>query len=111
LDIVSKYGESLRRPTLVGLIVFSIAMLFWLIQSNPLTMQPSIFDTTGLNRLANHTHVNSAIERSFTDFIPFIQPQIKNLSFPDYATKVMGIIILGLILISLRRKFERKFRH
>jgi hypothetical protein len=104
-------GESLRRPALVGLIVFSITLIFWLMQSNSLTSEPSIFDTKGFNRLANHTHVNIAIERSFTDFIPFIQTGTKFLSIPDYATRVMGFIVLGLVLIYLRRKFERRFRH
>jgi hypothetical protein len=36
---VSRYGESLWRPTLAGVVIEFLPTLFWLIQSNP-TLQP-----------------------------------------------------------------------
>ena len=59
------------------------------------------------------SNLQIAIERSLTNFLP-------NLSFGtesgagllDFAFKIVGgAVTFGLIIIALRRKFERKFRH
>lgn len=109
--LLAKYGESVGRPIYFGLLVFSISLFFWLMQLNPMTSQPSIFDISGLSMLHNRTHIDISIARTFTDFIPFLPMQIEQASSSDYVIKIFGTLAFGLSLLSLRRKFERRFRH
>lgn len=60
------------------------------------------------------THYEKALERSILNFIPLLPSsgtEIK-LGMIDYTFKILGgVVTFGLIIIALRRKFERKFRH
>jgi hypothetical protein len=38
---LSRYGESLLRPTLAGMVIIFLSTLFWLMQSNPI-VEPSL---------------------------------------------------------------------
>ena len=53
---LSRYGESIWRPTLAGLVIVFLSTLFWLIQINP-TDEPSLsrLNTVGI---ANATKIN-----------------------------------------------------
>ena len=61
----------------------------------------------------NYTRLEIAFTRSVTDFVPFLPPPPDvQLGLLDIAFKVLGgAAIFGLIIIALRRRFERKFRH
>jgi hypothetical protein len=68
---LSRYGESLFRPAIFAAAIFSFSVMYWLIQYNAATLQPSFIDT-GLTQLGNSTHVGKALERSIADSFPFL---------------------------------------
>jgi uncharacterized protein YjbI with pentapeptide repeats len=129
---LSRYGESLWRPTLAGLIIVFLSTLFWLMQSNPtlesslstIECNPNIISDATRNGTSafiglcehgsgNHTHWLKAAERSIADFIPLL-PLGSNIKVGiiDYVIKIVGgAVTFGLIAIALRRRFERRYRH
>ena len=81
---LSRYGESIWRPTAAGLVIVFLSTLFWLMQSNP-TVEPSLplFQTddatnnvtskfVGFDKFGEGAHWLKASERSITDFIPLL---------------------------------------
>jgi hypothetical protein len=121
----SRYGESIWRPTAIGVITVGLSTLFWLIQNDP-TAEPSytfigtehidtdtISNFINMTRLEvwNSTHLLKAFERSVADFIPLLSlPSNFKVGVIDYIVKIVGgALTFGLIIIALRRKFERKY--
>jgi uncharacterized protein YjbI with pentapeptide repeats len=106
---LSRYGESLFRPAVLGIMIVSLSILYWSMQSNPSTLQPSfIYD--GVSQLGNSTHLGKALERSVADSFPFLSLG-SAVVLQDYIIKSLSILSFGLLAIALRRKYERKFRH
>ena len=68
---LSRYGEDLLRPALIGVVVVFLSTLFWLIQNNP-THEPSFSHVVGFTQAGNSTHWLKAFERSFADFLPLL---------------------------------------
>jgi hypothetical protein len=122
---LSRYGESLLRPTLADMVIIFLSTLFWLMQSNP-TVEPSlpVFQTddatsnvtskfVGFDKFGEGAHWLKASERSIADFIPLL-PLGSNIEVGiiDYIIKIVGrAVTFGLIAIALRRRFERRYRH
>jgi uncharacterized protein YjbI with pentapeptide repeats len=119
---LSRYGESIWRPTLAGLVIVILSTLFWLTQSNA-TLQPSLLENnprhlntanfTGTANFTNINHLLKSFERSFAGFIPLLPMggDIK-VGVIDYLIKIVGgAVTFGLIAIALRRRFERRYRH
>jgi uncharacterized protein YjbI with pentapeptide repeats len=107
---LSRYGEDLLRPALIGLVVVFLSTLFWSIQANPIH-EPSFSHVVGLTQAGNGTHWLKAFERSFADFLPLLSlgSDIK-VGIVDYFIKIVGgVLTFGLLAIALRRKFERKY--
>jgi uncharacterized protein YjbI with pentapeptide repeats len=109
---LSRYGQSISRPVLFGIAIVLFSTLLWLTQQDPAARDYSITNVT-LPIVNNSNKLAIAFERSLTNFLP-------NLSFGtetgagllDFAFKIVGgAVTFGLIIIALRRKFERKFRH
>lgn len=109
---LSRYGQSFSRPALFGVGIVLLSTLLWLTQPDPTARDYSITNFT-LPVINNSSNLVTAFERSITNFLP-------NLSFGtetgagliDFAFKIVGgAVTFGLIIIALRRKFERKFRH
>jgi uncharacterized protein YjbI with pentapeptide repeats len=67
----------------------------------------------GFDKAANPYHLFKAIERSISDFIPFVPiPTDVKLGLFDYILKIIGgVVTFGLIIIALRRRYERKYYH
>jgi uncharacterized protein YjbI with pentapeptide repeats len=106
---VADYGEDLRKPAVLSLVIFFASTLYWLLQSNPATLEPSI-TVDGLNRLSDSGHIGKAIERSITDSLPFFT--LGNaVVLQDYIFKSFSLLSFAILAIPLRRRFERKFRH
>jgi hypothetical protein len=66
-----------------------------------------------LKNITNQAHLLKAFERSIADFIPLLPlgGDIK-VGVIDYVIKIVGgAVTFGLIVIALRRRFERKYRH
>ena len=108
---LSRYGENLLRPTLIGIAIVFGSTLFWLMQSNPYA-EPSLSHVTGFTQVvANHTQWQKAFERSFADFLPLLPLGSKiQVGLSDYVIKILGgALTFGFIAIALRRKFERKY--
>jgi uncharacterized protein YjbI with pentapeptide repeats len=108
---LSRYGENLLRPTLIGMAIIFGSTLFWLMQSNPYA-EPSLSHVIGLTQVvANHTQWQKAFERSFADFLPLLPLGSKiQMGLSDYVIKILGgALTFGFIAIALRRKFERKY--
>jgi len=116
----STYGESILKPTIIGIITIGLSTLFWLTQSNP-TLQPSfsennpsssnISNFTWTANFTNLDHLIKSFERSFAGFIPLLPmgSDIK-VGIIDYIIKIVGgALTFGLLAIALRRKFERKY--
>jgi uncharacterized protein YjbI with pentapeptide repeats len=109
---LSKYGESISRPTLIGAITILLSTLFWVTQSNP-TLEPNSTTSTfvGFENAVNGTQWLKAFERSFADFLPLLSlgGDIK-VGIIDYIIKIVGgALTFGLLIIAFRRKFERKY--
>ena len=68
---LSRYGENLLRPTLVGIAIIVSSTLFWLMQSNPIH-EPSFSHIVGFSQIGNSTQWQKAFERSFADFLPLL---------------------------------------
>lgn len=66
-----------------------------------------------LSQSDNLTHYHKSFERSILNFIPLFPSGTGiKLGLIDYIfKKIGGAVTYGLIIIALRRKFERKFRH
>jgi uncharacterized protein YjbI with pentapeptide repeats len=127
---LSRYGESISRPTIFAAVTVFASTLFWLTQSNPI-LEPnfSVFlggnDTSavaagnsnttnstfvGFEKAGNATQWQKAFERSFADFIPFLPAGDFKVGIIDFIIKIVGgALTFGLILIAFRRKFERKY--
>jgi hypothetical protein len=119
---LSTYGESIVKPTIIGAITVTLATLFWLMQSKP-TLEPhffvnsssSLYNSTShfvyLNQAGNFTHWLTAFQRSLADFLPLLSlPGDIKVGAIDYVIKIVGgALTFGLLLIALRRKFERKY--
>jgi hypothetical protein len=121
---LSRYGESIWRPTLAGLVIVFLSTLFWSMQENPeLEASLPIFQSNdatnnvtskfvGFDKFGEGAHWLKASERSIADFIPLL-PLGSNVQVGiiDYVIKIVGgAVTFGLIAIALRR-FERRYRH
>jgi uncharacterized protein YjbI with pentapeptide repeats len=115
----STYGESIAKPTIIGAITIGLSALFWHIQNNPtaepslsiIPMSKTVSNFINVTQIWNNTHLLKAFERSLADFDPILPPgnDIK-VGIIDYVVKIVGAgLTFGLLLIALRRKFERKY--
>jgi uncharacterized protein YjbI with pentapeptide repeats len=95
---LSHYGESLKRPTIMAMIVVFGSTLYWVLQ--PDSLSKLSLSIEGLAPLGE------AFERSILAFF-----QLKSEAWQDYLVQILGGLSLGLMAITLRRKFERKLRH
>ena len=66
----------------------------------------------GLDKDIDPNQWQKAFERSIMDFIPLhpVGGDIR-MGLIDYVIKMTGVLIFGLIVIGLRRRFERKYYH
>jgi uncharacterized protein YjbI with pentapeptide repeats len=117
---LSNYGESILKPTIIGIITIGLSTIFWLMQSDP-TFRPSlsannpsssnISNFIWLSKFGDANHLLKSFERSFAGFIPLLPmgSEIK-VGIIDYIMKIVGgALTFGLLAIALRRKFERKY--
>jgi hypothetical protein len=100
-NLFSKYGESWVRPVVLSTLTLVAATMYRLI--NTFDFQLS-FNTETL------WFMKDIFEKTLIDFLPFI-PNSDQTKPPDYFIKSIGVLSFGLLLIALRRRFERKFRH
>jgi pentapeptide repeat protein len=109
---LSRYGESLWRPTVAGIVILLLSTLFWLIQINP-SAEPSFTNTVGFANATNISVWQRAFERSMADFLPLLPLGSGiQIGIIDFVIKIVGgAVTFGLILIALRRRFERRYRH
>jgi hypothetical protein len=106
----SRYGESITRPAIVGVITVLLSTLFWVTHSNP-SLEPHTSTFVGFEKAINGTQWLKGFERSFADFLPLISigGDIK-VGAIDYIIKLLsGTLTFVLLAIALRRKFERKY--
>ncbi len=115
---LSRYGESISRPILSGVIIVFLATMFWLTQSNP-TLEPHFPPTVetvststfvGFREIYSGTQWLKSFERSFADFLPLLPAGDFKVGIIDFIIKIVGgALTFGLLLIAFRRKFERKY--
>lgn len=113
---LSRYGQSISRPALFGVGIVLVSTFLWLTQPNPATdfsLQNVRVPEIGTVSQLNKTNLELAFERSLTNFLPSLSLGTElNVGLLDVAFKIVGgAVTFGLIIIALRRKFERKFRH
>jgi hypothetical protein len=106
---LSRYEESLWRPTLAGVVILFLSTLFWLIQINP-SAEPSFTNTVGFANATKITVWQRSFERSMADFLPLLTLGSGiQIGIVDFVIKIVGgAVTFGLILIALRRRFERR---
>ena len=109
--LISNYGESLTLAIIFITIIFFLFTFFWVSQPDPLTTNPSIFQYKEFDQLYNQTQWTVSMKRSISDLIPFLPFKIEQPSNYDYFLKLIGALSFGIVFITLRRKFERRFRH
>jgi hypothetical protein len=95
---LSNYGESLKNPTIMAMIIVFGSTMYWL-------MQPDSLSKLSLS-IGGLAPLGEAFERSILAFF-----QLKSDAWQDYLVRILGGLSLGLMAITLRRKFERKLRH
>jgi hypothetical protein len=107
---LSKYGQSFSRPTLFGIGIVALSTLLWSSQANP--TGNFTFTGTGFSEVSS-TNLEKAFTRSITNFLPLLPTGTgTQLGLVDLIFKIVGgAVTFGLIIVALRRKFERKFRH
>jgi uncharacterized protein YjbI with pentapeptide repeats len=117
---LSRYGESISRPALIGAITIFLSTLFWVTQSNPTLephFDPSLVETAttstfvGFREVGNASQWLKGFERSLAGFVPLLSlgGDIK-IGMIDYIIKIFGGgLTFVLLAIALRRKFERKY--
>jgi uncharacterized protein YjbI with pentapeptide repeats len=114
---LSKYGQSFSRPALFGVGIVLFSTLLWLTQPNPAAdfsfQNITIPQIITIPEMDNKTNIQIAFERGLTNFLPSLSFGTElNVGLLDVAFKIVGgAVTFGLIIIALRRKFERKFRH
>jgi uncharacterized protein YjbI with pentapeptide repeats len=120
---LSRYEESLWRPTLAGLAIIILSTLFWSTQENP-ELKPwlpifqdddtgNVTKFVGFDKFGDGDHWLKAFERSIAGFIPLLplESGIK-VGIMDYVIKIVGgAVVFALIAVALRRRFERRYRH
>ncbi|HEY9387775.1 MAG TPA: hypothetical protein VIP70_12100, partial [Nitrososphaeraceae archaeon] len=70
-----------------------------------------ISNFTGAANFTNTSHLLKSFERSIASFIPLL-PMASDMKVGaiDYIIKIVGgALTFGLLIIALRRKFERKY--
>ena len=116
---LSRYGESFSRPALFGVGIILFSTLLWLTQPN-LTVPnfrvedatfPLVINSTGF--WIDLRNFEIAFGRSLTNFLPDLSLGTEmGVGLLDFVFKIVGgAVTFGLIIVALRRKFERKFRH
>jgi Pentapeptide repeats (9 copies) len=116
---LSRYGESISRPTLIAVITLILSTLFWVTQSNP-TLEPHFPPTPETNSTSTFVGFDKAgepvqwlegFERSLAGFLPFLSAGGETqVGIIDYIIKIFGGgLTFVLLAIALRRKFERKY--
>jgi uncharacterized protein YjbI with pentapeptide repeats len=114
---LSRYGQSFTRPTLFGIGIILFSTLLWLTQPNPAAdfsfQSVTMPQIVTIPEIDDKTNIQIAFERSLTNFLPSLSFGYEsNVGLLDVAFKIVGgAVTFGLIIIALRRKFERKFRH
>ena len=99
---LSKYGESLLRPTILAIIIISVGInVFWTEELTVYHDAPDKYEGIPIEK---------ATIRSVTSFFPFYSLD-ENTNAVDLIFKIVLLPTSGLIFISLRRKLERRFRH
>jgi hypothetical protein len=108
---LSKYGQSFSRPTLFGIGIVLFSTFLWSIQPN--SAGEFLVYNTNISQVVNSSNLEVAFGRSLTNFLPSLSFGTPlNVGLLDVAFKIVGgAVTFGLIIIALRRKFERKFRH
>ena len=94
-----RYGESIRRiaPTIIGFYISSI--LYWVVFDSP-TLHTS-FSVQSLT-----DSVSKASERSLSNIFQFRGNELEPM---DYFVSIASLALLGIVIIALKRKFERKY--
>ncbi len=100
---LAKYGESLKRPTLVAISILILGTCFFLYEETNLAQQATEPPYTG-NPFEN------AVIRSLTSFFPFYGFD-NQAGLVDLLFKMALLPVSGSMFIGLRRKLERRFRH
>ncbi len=113
---LSKYGQSFSRPALFGVGIVLLSTLLWLTQPNPsgdfLLSNMTVPQLVTVNKTSGQTNLEIAFVRSLTNFLPSLSFGTDTVGLLDVAFKIVGgAVTFGMIIIALRRKFERKFRH
>jgi hypothetical protein len=93
--VLSNYGEDYRIPIL------------WLLSLSVLITISSVYLKSGPLTGDSLTRLGQSAQITISDLLQMNS----NPGFLDYIMRIISIPILGLVFISLRRKFERKFRH
>jgi hypothetical protein len=109
---LSRHGESILIPTIVGIIIVTLSVMLFVTQANPMS-EYSLHSFIGLHQMSNSTQWSKSFDRAMVDFIPLLNFNSSfHLGSVDYVIKLVGgVFTFGFIAIALKRRFERKYRH
>ena len=97
---MSRYGESIPRPAIIGAITVFLSTLFWLTQSNP-SLEPHFAPTmetvssstfVGVREVYNDAQWLKPFERSFSDFLPLLPAGVFKVGIIDFIIKIVVIM-------------------
>lgn len=92
---LAKYGEDVKRPIIWSFVVLvSAGLYYWFIPNHLITET---------HKIAKSAQILENVLGSFF--------QIESSDLSHYLIRILSIPIFGTLFISLRRKFERRFRH
>lgn len=105
-----EYGENFKRPVIWASVIFVGALLYFLHFPDESAIKDNSFsDPINYTLFVGpefETRSEYVIERTLASF-----SQIQSKELPDLVVRIFSILILGILFIVLRRRFERRFRH
>jgi hypothetical protein len=95
------YGESLRKLAFTSIGLFgSFLALYWLFYISPLFNHHESFNPSEVIINSTTTVISDMFQIKGQDLQPL-----------DYVIRITSLSVLGLLIIALKRKFERRLRH
>jgi uncharacterized protein YjbI with pentapeptide repeats len=95
------YGENTRRIALTVIGFYLLTIFYWII-----TDIPNLYTSHNTQLLVDS--LLNASDRSLSDMF---QIRGENLVPMDYFIRISSLALLGMVIIALKRRFERKIRH
>ena len=109
--LLSDYGEDPYRPIITGVLIIAFSSVLLYLNDHFINLLGCLVNVSiGTINCITHSYWDHLI-RVVSDFFPFFGFSREDPTMVDIGIKASGFVVFGLLFVSLRRKFERRFRH